>query len=153
MRKSRIEITIMIRIIDARRRPASISIPHPVHSCSYCEDDRIIQMSEASISDAQQLKNETAPRKREAVSTSELREASDRFLELLGGSECNLLRRLDLDRFASGGVAAHTRRTPTDLQDAEAGHTHLVALLQVLDNGVDESAQEFRSGFLRHLML
>src|SRR5262245_50028455 len=111
-------------------------------------------MSEASISDAQQLKNETASRKREAaVSTSEPMEASDRFLELLGGAESNLLRCLDLDCFASGGVAAHTRRTPTDLQDAEAGHAHLVALLQVLDDGIDESAEEFRRGLLRHLVL
>src|SRR5262245_5171803 len=72
------------------------------------------------------------------------KEASDRFLEFLGGAEGHLLRRLDLDGFAGGGIATHTRRTPTDLQDAQAGHAHLVALLQVLDSEVDKSAEEFR---------
>src|SRR5581483_1552746 len=57
---------------------------------------------------------------------------SDRFLQLLGGAEGDLLRRLDLDRLAGGGVAAHARGALADLEDAEPNDADALALLQVL---------------------
>ena len=62
----------------------------------------------------------------------------DRFLEILGDAEGDLLRRLDLDRLAGRRVAAHARRTIADLKDAEARDADLVALLEVLHDQTDE---------------
>ena len=43
---------------------------------------------------------------------------SDCFLQFLGRAEGNLFARLDLDRLASGGVAAHASGTLADLKNA-----------------------------------
>ena len=50
----------------------------------------------------------------------------DRFLELLGRAERNLLARLDLDGFAGRRVAAHARGALAHLQHAEAHQPDLV---------------------------
>src|SRR4026207_35287 len=72
---------------------------------------------------------------------------SDRFLQLLGGAEGDLLRRLDLDRLAGRRVAAHARRALADLQHAETADADLVALLQVLGDHRHQ-VLEHRGGLL-----
>jgi len=67
---------------------------------------------------------------------------SDGFLELLGGAEGNLLARLDLDRLAGGGVAAHAGGALAHLQDAEAAEADASALLEVLGHGHDEVVED-----------
>jgi hypothetical protein len=47
-------------------------------------------------------------------------EGSDRFLEILGSAERDLLTGLDLDGFAGRRVASHTGGAMPDLQDAQA---------------------------------
>jgi hypothetical protein len=47
-------------------------------------------------------------------------EGSDRFLEILGSAERDLLTGLDLDGFASRRVASHAGGAMPDLQDAQA---------------------------------
>ena len=66
---------------------------------------------------------------------------SDRFLQLLGGTEGDLLARLDLDRLTGGRVAAHARRAVAHLQDTEADKTDAVALLQVLHGPLHQVAE------------
>src|SRR5215467_12162726 len=56
----------------------------------------------------------------------------DGFLQFLGGTEGDLLARLDLDLLAGRGIAAHARGALLHLQDAETVQTDLGALLQVL---------------------
>src|SRR6478736_8672936 len=91
-------------------------------------------------------------RARLATGTRPIRtpEASDRFLEILGDAEGDLLRRLDLDRLAGRRVAAHARRTIADLKDAEARDADLVALLEVLDDQTDEVVEAAGRVLLRH---
>src|SRR6185437_13102268 len=48
------------------------------------------------------------------------RKALDGFLQFLGGAEGDLLARLDLDRFAGRGIAAHARGALAHLQDAQS---------------------------------
>src|SRR5471030_1722649 len=77
----------------------------------------------------------------------------DRFLEILGGAEGDLLARLDLDRLARGRIAAHARGALANLQNTKADETDTIALLKVLG---DESHQVAEKGFgllLRHLMI
>src|SRR5436853_2454745 len=59
---------------------------------------------------------------------------SDGFLEFLRGAERDLLARLDLDRLAGRGVAAHAGGALANLKDAEATDADAVALLEVLHN-------------------
>src|SRR5687767_3443306 len=65
------------------------------------------------------------------LSSSRYRRGLDRFLEVLGDPEGDLLGRLDLDRLAGRRVAAHARRTVAHLKDAEARDADLVALLEM----------------------
>src|SRR3569832_174962 len=77
-------------------------------------------------------KQNPAGRNRRGLLVRELkRKRLDRFLEVLGGAERALLRRLDLDRFAGGRVAPHAGGALARLQAAEAGGLHALALLQV----------------------
>src|SRR6185312_243955 len=78
---------------------------------------------------------------------------SDRFLELLGSPEGDFLRRLDLDRFAGCGVAAHARGALAHLQNAEAADADALALLQMLDDITDEIAEHGLCLLLRHFVL
>src|SRR5262245_57188899 len=56
----------------------------------------------------------------------------DGCLEILGGTECDLLAGLDFDGFAGCRIAAHARRPFADLQDAQARDANALALLQML---------------------
>src|ERR1700675_3841499 len=71
----------------------------------------------------------------------------ERFLEFLGGAEGDLLARLDLDRLAGGGIAAHASGALADLKDAESADAEAVAFLQVLRHQADEVAEN-RFGLL-----
>src|ERR1700749_991268 len=62
----------------------------------------------------------------------------DGFLQFLSGAEGDLLARLDLDRFAGRGIAAHARGALAHLQDAGTVETDALALLQVLGHHRDE---------------
>src|SRR5207245_1985299 len=77
----------------------------------------------------------------------------DRVLDFLCGAEAELLRRLDLDLLAGRRVAAEAGGALLDLEDAEAGHPDLVALLEVLHREIDEGIQELAHRLLRHFML
>src|SRR5512143_1529383 len=83
----------------------------------------------------------------------ELGSELDRFLEVLGDTEGDLLRRLDLDRLAGGRVASHARRAVAHLKDAEARDADLVALLEVLDDQADEIVEGAGGVLLRHARL
>ena len=72
---------------------------------------------------------------------------SDRFFQFLRGAEGDLLARLDLDRLAGRGVAAHARGALAHLQDAEPADADAVALLQVLHDELDHVAED-RLGLL-----
>src|SRR5471032_55916 len=76
--------------------------------------------------------------------------ALDRFLQILGDAEGDLLRRLDLDGSARRRVTAHTRRTVAHLKDAEARDTDLVALLEMLHDETDEIVEAAGRVLLRH---
>src|ERR1700685_121750 len=78
---------------------------------------------------------------------------SDRFLQLLGGAEGDLLRSLDLDGLAGGGVAAHARGALADLEDAEANDADALALLQVLRDQTHSVVQDGLGLFLRDLLV
>src|SRR5262249_20659314 len=80
-------------------------------------------------------------------------EVSDRFLQLLGGAEGNLLARLDLDRFAGRGIAAHARRTLANLKHTEADEANAITLLQMLGDEVDEITEDGFGLLLRHFMV
>src|SRR5262245_3968467 len=69
-----------------------------------------------------------APAKVAAAAARQVMPPSNRFLELLGGAEGNLLAGLDLDGLAGGRVAAHARRTLAHLQDAQAADADAGAL-------------------------
>jgi hypothetical protein len=56
----------------------------------------------------------------------------DRFLEVFGGPEGDLLRRLDLHRLAGLGVAPHAGCPLADLQDAKAAETDLLTFFRLL---------------------
>src|SRR5271170_2074951 len=77
---------------------------------------------------------------------------SDRFLEFLGGPEGDLLARLDLDRLAGRGVAAHAGGALAHLKDPQAANADAVALLEVLDHHADEIVEDEFGLFLRHLV-
>src|SRR5579871_2837135 len=79
--------------------------------------------------------------------------SSDRFLQLLGGAESNLLACLDVDRFAGGGVAAHAGGTFANLQDAEADDADTLTLLQVLGDAHDHVVQNAFGLLLGQLLL
>src|SRR6266542_4172043 len=81
------------------------------------------------------------------------RRGLDRFLEVLGDAEGDLLRRLDLDRLAGGRVAAHARRTIADLKDAEARDADLVALLEMLHDQADKVVEAAGRVLLGHARL
>src|SRR5262245_4733671 len=67
----------------------------------------------------------------------------DGCLEILGGTECDLLAGLDFDGFAGCRVAAHARRPFADQQDAQARDANALALLQMLGD-VLHQADEHR---------
>src|SRR5205085_5863333 len=73
---------------------------------------------------------------------------SDGFLQLLRGAEGDLLARLDLDRLAGGGVAAHAGGALAHLQDAEAADADAIALLQMLHDDIDHAAEDRLGLFL-----
>src|SRR5271157_3582644 len=56
----------------------------------------------------------------------------NRLAEVLRGAESHFLARLDLDRFACGGVASHAGGALTHLKSSEPGDTDKCALLKVL---------------------
>src|SRR5262245_14352825 len=77
---------------------------------------------------------------------------SDRFLELLGGSEGNLLRRLDLDRLAGCRIAAHASGALAHHQNAEPADADAVALLEMLGHQTDQIAEHGLCLLFRHLV-
>src|SRR6185369_4616478 len=77
---------------------------------------------------------------------------SDGFLQFLGGAEGNLLRSLDLNFLAGGGVTAFAGGALENLQNAKTADTDAVALLEVLGHEADQIAEHRFSVLLRHLM-
>src|SRR5665213_587273 len=63
---------------------------------------------------------------------------SDRLFQILGSTEGDLFARLDLNGFAGRRVAAHARGAPAHLQDAKPADANALALLQMLDDVLDE---------------
>src|SRR3954468_8996210 len=99
-------------------------------------------------------KNNAQPsRAGRCVSDARTGRRSDRFLELLGSAEGDLLARLDLDRLTRGRVAAHARGALADLQNAETDEANADALLEVLCDEIDEVAEKGFRLLLRHLMV
>lgn len=74
------------------------------------------------------------------------------FLELLGGSEGDLLGGFDLDRLARLRVATRTGGALAHLQNTKAAQANLVALLQALRNDLDHLGQHLVRLTLRQLM-
>src|ERR1051325_6936353 len=81
-----------------------------------------------------------------------LERRSDGFVEFLRGAERHLLARLDLDRLAGRGVAAHARSALANLQDAEPADADAVALLEILHNELDHVAEDRFGLLLRELV-
>jgi hypothetical protein len=77
----------------------------------------------------------------------------DRFLQFLGGAERDLLGRLDLDRFAGGGIAAHARTALAHHQDAQSVETDAGALFQVLGDQTDNIFQNGVGALLGEFVL
>jgi hypothetical protein len=67
-----------------------------------------------------------------------LPERSDGFFEFLGGAKGDLLAGLDLDRLASGRIAAHAGGALAHLQNAEADQADAVTFLEMLRHQADE---------------
>src|ERR1044071_6226901 len=87
------------------------------------------------------------------LSVSWVKRSLDRFLQFLGGAERNLLGRLDLDRLAGGGIAAHTRTALAHHQDAQSVETDAGALLQVLGDQTNRVFQNCVGALLGEFML
>src|SRR5262245_19539166 len=64
----------------------------------------------------------------------------DGLFQFLRGAEGDLLTRLDLDRLAGRGIAAHAGGALANLEDAEAADADAVALFQVLHDEIDHAA-------------
>src|SRR5690606_798386 len=77
---------------------------------------------------------------------------SDRFLQLLRGPEYDLLARLDFDRLAGRGVAAHAGCALAHLKDAETADADPIALLQVFHDKPDHVVEHRVDLLLGHLM-
>src|SRR3954463_5760987 len=77
---------------------------------------------------------------------------SDRFLQLLGRPEGDLLAGLDLDLLARGRVAPEPGGTRADLEDPKAIDTDLGPFRQVFGEGLQELAQHALDLPLRHVM-
>jgi hypothetical protein len=71
-------------------------------------------------------------------------ERSDRFFEILGSAERDLLAGLDLDGLARRRVAPHAGGAMPDLQDAQPHQAQAVALLEVFGH---ETHQVGEQGF------
>src|SRR5579885_59118 len=80
-------------------------------------------------------------------------EKSDRFLELLGGPEGDLLARLDLDGLARGGIAPHARRALPDLEDAEPADANAIPFLEMPGEQADEIAEHGLGLLLGHAVI
>src|SRR5262249_37704772 len=70
------------------------------------------------------------------------RQPLDVFLQFLRGPEGDLLARLDLDRLAGRGVAAHARGALTDLKDAKSADADAIAFLEMFDDHADEVVED-----------
>src|SRR3954447_3708950 len=77
---------------------------------------------------------------------------SDRFLQLLGRSEGDLLAGLDLDLLASGRIASEPGGTRADLEDPETADPNLGPLRQVSGDGLHNLPQRGRALRLRQVM-
>src|SRR5689334_20100372 len=77
----------------------------------------------------------------------------DRFLQLLRGAESDFLRRLDLDRLARRGIAAHARGALAHDEDAKTIETDARALLQMFGDQSDRVFKDRVRGLVRHVML
>jgi hypothetical protein len=80
-------------------------------------------------------------------------EPLNRELQLLGGTECDFLACLDLDRFSGRGIAPHASCAFPDLQDAKTRNADSLALLEMFGNEANQIAKESFTGPFRHLML
>src|SRR5690348_12456409 len=77
------------------------------------------------------------PEQAPAHEVSQMKERSDRLLQLLRSAEGDLLRSLDLDGFAGRRVAAHAGGALAHDEDAQTVETDAGALLQVLRDQPD----------------
>jgi hypothetical protein len=80
------------------------------------------------------------------------RTGSNRFLEVLGRAECDLLASLDLDGLAGRRVASHAGGAMPDLQDAQAHQAQAVALLEVLGDETNHIGEQGFGLLLRHFV-
>ena len=76
----------------------------------------------------------------------------DRLFQFLGSAEGDLLRRLDLDAFASGRVATHARGALADLEDAKTDEADLGALLELLGDRCDDVREDRLDLLLRQFV-
>src|SRR6056297_2719905 len=60
-----------------------------------------------------------------------------RVFEAFASLECRSLRRLDLNRFAGGRIAARASGSLLDREGAESNQRHSISLLQSLGDGID----------------
>src|SRR5205085_11558012 len=88
-----------------------------------------------------------APRETDSLSSQRSLARLDGFFQFLRRAERDFLARLDLDRLAGRGIAAHACGALAHLQDAKAADTDAVAFLEVLDDEIDH-ADEDRLGLL-----
>src|SRR5581483_4759346 len=65
----------------------------------------------------------------------------DRFFEFLRGAERDFLAGLDLDLLAGGGITAHARGALAYHKNAEPADADALALLEVLHDIADQSAE------------
>jgi len=77
----------------------------------------------------------------------------DRELQLLGCAKCDLLACLDLDRFAGGRIAPHSRWPLPDLKDAKTSNSDTFSLLEMLGNETNKIVEQRLPLPFRQLML
>src|ERR1017187_869062 len=77
----------------------------------------------------------------------------DRFLEVLGSAERDALACLDLDSFASRGIAPHARRAFPHHQDAQTGDADALPTLEMLHDEPDGVAENGLGLLLGYLVL
>jgi hypothetical protein len=77
---------------------------------------------------------------------------SDRLLEFLRGTKCNLLAGCDLHHLASGWIAPRACLTLAHLKRSQSTDPDAVTLLQVVCDTIDQPTQQILSQLLGQLM-
>src|SRR6476661_2332419 len=77
----------------------------------------------------------------------------DRELQILGGPECHLLARFDLDGLSGRRISAHAGCARANLQDAEARNPDPLTFLEVLGDQAHKIAEDRLPRAFRELMI